>query len=248
MTDFAQTPSSLRDRIRDRRRRRLPLWQAIITLPARRSVRVGITLLVIAFLGLLWSTGFHYQSLTKVETAALRAPKESGKVTPAALQKEQRQLKAALAKKAVSGNYIVVDVTNNRLFLRERDKITLDAKCSSGSGIRLIEGGEKGRQWEFDTPRGLFRVRQMVKNPVWKKPDWAFVEEGEPIPRDPRMRIEPDMMGEYGLHFGNGYLIHGTLYERLLGRSVTHGCVRLGRDDLRKVYAASKIGTPIIIY
>ena len=29
-------------------------------------------------------------------------------------------------------------------------------------------------------------------------------------------------------------MIHGTLYERLLGRAVSHGCIRVGRDDLRQ--------------
>jgi L,D-transpeptidase ErfK/SrfK len=246
MTDFAQTPSSLRERIR--RRQRLSLWQTLVTLPARRSVRIGVSLLIVAFLGLFWTTGFNYERPAKVGAASVRSPKGTAKVAPATLQKEQRQLKTALNKKLITGNYIVIDVTNNRLVLRTRDTVVREAKCSTGSGIRLKEGGEKGREWQFDTPRGMFHVLQKVEDPVWKKPDWAFVEDQEPVPTNPNDRMEPDMMGEYGLHLGHGYLIHGTLYERLLGRSVTHGCVRLGRDDLRAVYAASKVGTPVIIY
>jgi L,D-transpeptidase YbiS len=246
MTDFAQTPSSLRERIR--RRRRMPFWQTLVTLPARRSVRVGITLLVVAFLGVFWTTGFKYQRLSKVEAASVRSPKGAAKAAPATLQKEQRQLKTTLTKKVISGNYIVIDVTNNRLVLRTSDTVLREAKCSTGSGIRLKEGTGKGREWTFDTPRGMFHVLQKVEDPVWNKPDWAFVEDQETIPSNPKDRMAEDMMGEYGLHLGHGYLIHGTLYERLLGRSVTHGCVRLGRDDLRAVYAASKVGTPVIIY
>ena len=226
----------------------MPVRQAILGLPARRSVRIAVGLLVLAFLGLVWSTGFHYQRPSKVVAAAMATPKSVAKVLPATLQKEQRELRVALATKAVTGNYIVIDVTNNRLLLRTPDAVLREAKCSTGSGIRLKEGGEKGREWSFDTPRGMFHVLQKVEDPVWKKPDWAFVEDQEPVPTDPDDRMAPDMMGEYGLHLGHGYLIHGTLYERLLGRSVTHGCVRLGRDDLRAVYAASKIGTPVIIY
>ena len=56
------------------------------------------------------------------------------------------------------------------------------------------------------------------------------------------------LLGEYALYFGNGYLIHGTLYERYLRRSVSHGCIRVGRDDLREVYRVAPIGTPIYIY
>ena len=83
---------------------------------------------------------------------------------------------------------------------------------------------------------------------MWKKPDWAFVEEGKPIPRNPAERFEYGTLGEYALYLGQGYMIHGTLYERLLGRSVTHGCIRLGREDLRVVWKSTAIGTPVYIY
>jgi L,D-transpeptidase YbiS len=102
--------------------------------------------------------------------------------------------------------------------------------------------------WVFDTPRGRFEVLSKLQNPVWRKPDWAFVEEGQPIPKDPADRLEYGSLGEYALYFGHGYMIHGTLYERLLGRPVSHGCVRLGREPLREVYRQAPLGTPVYIY
>ena len=104
----------------------------------------------------------------------------------------------------------------------------------------LNEATGKKRQWVFDTPRGSFEVLSRAENPVWRKPDWAFVEDGEPIPTNPADRLDYGSLGEYALYFGNGYMIHGTLYERLLGRAVSHGCIRVGRDDLRKVWAAAQ--------
>jgi L,D-transpeptidase YbiS len=112
----------------------------------------------------------------------------------------------------------------------------------------LKETGGKNRQWVFDTPRGRFEVLTLLRNPVWAKPDWAFVEDGQPIPRNPADRLESGTLGEYALYFGNGFMIHGTLYERLLGRAVSHGCIRVGRDDLRKVWANARIGMHIYIY
>jgi L,D-transpeptidase ErfK/SrfK len=164
------------------------------------------------------------------------------------LRSKNRGLETKLASKVPRGIYIVIDQTHNRLYLKSGDKIVLDARCSAGSGMVLRESGGGGRVWVFDTPRGPFRVLQKMKNPVWKKPDWAFVEEGQPIPKDPSERFEYGALGEYALYFGNGYMIHGTLYERLLGRSVTHGCIRLGRDDLRVVYKECPVGTKIYIY
>jgi L,D-transpeptidase YbiS len=112
----------------------------------------------------------------------------------------------------------------------------------------LKEGSGKKRQWVFETPRGSFEVLSRSQNPVWAKPDWAFVEEGQPIPKNPSDRLEYGSLGEYALNFGNGYMIHGTLYERLLGRAVSHGCIRVGRDDLRKIWTSALIGTHIYIY
>jgi L,D-transpeptidase YbiS len=56
------------------------------------------------------------------------------------------------------------------------------------------------------------------------------------------------VLGEYALGFGKGYFIHGTLYPRLLGKNVTHGCIRLNDEDLKSVYRLARVGTPIMIF
>ncbi len=164
------------------------------------------------------------------------------------LERRSRDLAARLKAAAPKGVYIVIDQTQNRLYLKRDEETLLEAKCSAGSGMVLKESTGKKREWVFDTPRGRFEVLSMLRNPVWAKPDWAFVEEGEPIPTNPSDRFESGSLGEYALYFGNGYMIHGTLYERLLGRAVSHGCIRVGRDDLRKVWASAHLGMRIFIY
>ena len=143
--------------------------------------------------------------------------------------------------------YVVIDRYCNRLYLRTGDSILLEAQCSTGSGAELTDSAS-GRQWQFATPSGVFVVHSKLENPWWRKPDWAFIEEGEPIPGSDADRLDPEMLGEYALGFGDGYFIHGTIYERLLGVSVTHGCVRLGADDLRKLYRQVGIGTLVYVY
>jgi L,D-transpeptidase YbiS len=217
--------------------------------PWRWAVGAGLPAVVLAIA--LGGTGFSYGPAP----AAWETPPVPSATSAAALKKEvaklrgeRRGLEAALEKKKPKGTYLIIDQTHNRLQLRKGDQTLLDAKCSAGSGMVLEEGGGKNRRWVFDTPRGQFRVLNKIADPIWKKPDWAFVEEGKPIPRDPEERFERGTLGEYALYFGNGYMVHGTLYERLLGRSVTHGCIRLGREDLRVVWANAPIGTPIYIF
>ena len=71
----------------------------------------------------------------------------------------------------------------------------------------------------------------------------AFV----PPPDDPKRKV-PGELGAYVLNLGDGYLIHGTKTEELLGHSVSHGCVRLGADNLKQLYDSVPVGTPVYIY
>ena len=158
--------------------------------------------------------------------------------------KEKRKV---LSRLQPSGLYIVMDTYGNRLYLRTADTVLLDAECSTGSGSTLIDS-ITAREWTFETPRGAFKVNSKLVEPWWRKPDWAFIEENETIPKNERERYDPNMMGDYAIGFGDGYFIHGTIYERLLGISVTHGCVRLGAGDLKKLYERVPIGTPVYIF
>jgi L,D-transpeptidase ErfK/SrfK len=139
---------------------------------------------------------------------------------------------AALPPKDV---YVVVDTHHNRLRVYRGGKLLRDALCSTGSGIRLRDPRD-GREWFFDTPQGEFRILRKQKNPLWIKPDWAFIEEGYLPPKNARDRVDDFSLGDYGLYMRDGYIIHGTIFKTLLGKRVTHGCIRLGDDDLKFVY------------
>ncbi|MGB7062309.1 MAG: L,D-transpeptidase [Candidatus Zixiibacteriota bacterium] len=162
-------------------------------------------------------------------------------------RRELARAKNALSRIKPSLPYIVIDTHANVLTLRTEDRILLKTTCSTGSGGELTDPNT-GRRWVFDTPRGIFKVTSKLTDPWWRKPDWAFIEENESIPEDPRERLDPEMLGEYALGFGDDYYIHGTIYERLLGVNVTHGCVRVGSDDLERLYSLVPIGTLIYIF
>jgi len=221
-------------------------WQ---TLSRSFSFRPLLRTLAVALVaaGLL-GTGFRYAPVP-LEGGEWEAPPDGAFTagTPADRQLlYERSLFLAKQRKAASpGRYVVIDRTHNRLYVREGSRVLLEALCSCGSGIVF---SQSERRWEFETPRGCFRVDRKLPNPVWRKPDWAFLEEGRPVPSDPSERFDYEALGEYALCFGTGYMIHGTLYERLLGRNVTHGCIRLGREDLRTLWRSVEEGTPIYVF
>lgn len=181
------------------------------------------------------------------------------KAAAAVLSEKQATLSARNAQTLVKkmqamkpvGLYIVIDTGANRLYLKEGDRVIREAVISCGSGEVLKDPKDPAgkKQWIFDTPRGEFAVHAKIKNPYWVKPDWAFIEDDEPIPaKDAEERFEAGTLGDYALSIGEGYFIHGTLYTRLLGRNVTHGCVRMGDEDLEYVFKAVQIGTKVYIY
>lgn len=163
------------------------------------------------------------------------------------LESKNSSLRKKIAALAPKGHYVVIDTANNRVYLKKEEQILRDMIASCGSG-NVLEDPVGGRTWTFETPRGEFQVRSKITKPLWIKPDWAFIEEGEPIPEKSSDRAEAGMMGDYALGIGRGYFIHGTLYTRLLGRNVSHGCVRLGDEDLKALYDTAGIGTRVFIF
>jgi len=63
-----------------------------------------------------------------------------------------------------------------------------------------------------------------------------------------RAREFPDVLGTHRLNLGDGYALHGTQAVRQLGRSVSHGCVRLHNDDIAQLYAMANVGDEVVIY
>lgn len=234
----------------------------------RRTLRTGLLLLVggaVAFFAAGWlrtsldRRTHPRQVVPAAEAVALAAAAIPGADLPDALARLDREVRAltsqmlALDRKLLryrpTNPYIVVDTVANRLQVLRDGKPVRKAICSTGSG-KLLDDPAGGRSWTFSTPRGEFHVTNRLDNPLWRKPDWAFIEEGEPVPtrHDAVERFTEGALGEYALAFGDGYLIHGTLYTRLLGRSVTHGCVRLGPIDLKAVYDESPLRTDIFVF
>lgn len=163
------------------------------------------------------------------------------------LESEVRNLEKKLQKKIPKTPYLVINSADNVFALYKDNEVIKSDKCSTGSYI-LLKGGDS-QEYMFKTPKGEFKIRGKIESPVWRKPDWAFVEEGLPVPSQGHSsRYEYGVLGDYALSLGDGYLIHGTLYQRFLGLPVTHGCIRLNDENLELVYKTLSIGSKVYIY
>jgi hypothetical protein len=152
-----------------------------------------------------------------------------------------------LAKCEPAGSYLVINTITNTFKLINKRTLVHEGFCSTGSNTKLVK--DESQSWMFKTPKGIFRVQNKITNPLWKKPDWYFIESGLPVPPpNHESRFEYGVLGDYALNLGNGYLIHGTLYQRFLGLPVTHGCVRMGDADLEMVFKTMPVGSRVYIF
>jgi len=144
-------------------------------------------------------------------------------------------------------SYVVINTTDNTFQLYRNKKLMREGSCSTGSYKKLLTA--EGKSWTFKTPRGKFTIQNKRTNPYWHKPDWAFIEEGVPIPpKDSPLRWESGVLGDYAMDLGDSYMIHGTIYKRFLGMAVTHGCVRMNDEDLEAVFNTLNIGSKVYIF
>lgn len=210
-------------------RRRWPLWAG--------GAAAALAIVLLALTALLGDR----TAVRRLDRGAARCA--AADVDPKAEARAARRI-AALRPR---GLYVVIDTYRNRLRVYDDGSLLREAVCSTGSGTVLIHpSGE--RTWTFDTPLGERRVQRKVKDPVWTKPDWAFIEEGFEPPKDFSQRVDRLSLGDYALYLGDGYIIHGTLFQTLLGQGVTHGCVRLGDKDLEYVYQKVPVGARVYLY
>lgn len=164
------------------------------------------------------------------------------------IENDIKKLQKKLDSYTPTNAYLIVNTSDNHFYLYKGKQLIRDGICSTGKNERLVSE-ERNYEHIFHTPFGVRKVLRKATNPVWTKPDWAYIEDGLPIPspRDPS-RVETGTLGKYKLEIGDGFMIHGTIYKRRMGMSVTHGCVRLLDDDLEAVYKAMEVGSKVYIY
>jgi L,D-transpeptidase ErfK/SrfK len=130
---------------------------------------------------------------------------------------------------------LVINVPEQRLY---------DFTAPRGPRVYPVAVGDA----EDPTPLGSFRVGEKRVRPAWSVPESIRAERPElprvvaPGPRNP--------LGSRWMTIGSTtYGIHGTNNRWSIGRTATHGCVRLYEDDMRELFDRVPSGTPIrIVY
>jgi hypothetical protein len=145
-----------------------------------------------------------------------------------------------------AGVVITIDVSKNHAYLFQDGELVDHGPAATGKETVLEHGND---MWLFHTPRGHLKVLRKIEDPVWTKPDWAYIEAGEPIPPpDSPSRQVKKFLGKYALALGDGILIHGTKDKKSLGKYASHGCIRVPADLLSNLWKNAKVGTDVYIF
>ena len=123
---------------------------------------------------------------------------------------------------------LLLNLKKRRVFVYQGQKIIASYPVAIGR-----------RGWE--TPTGQFRVIQMVREPVWEHP---FT--GQLVPSGKNNPLGARWIG-FWTDGANFIGFHGTPQENLIGRAVSHGCVRMRDRDIKALFEKVKIGTSVIV-
>lgn len=142
----------------------------------------------------------------------------------------------SLMKKKNGKPFIVIDKRNFQFYLYNSD----------GSLLRIgpvAIGKGSTRVGSFETQVGVYPIKR--KEPVadWIRPDWYFIEEGEPIPKNWEDRRVPGFF-RYKLVVKGTQYIH---FAEATGGRLTHGCLGLDWEDAQAVFHTLEVGSYCII-
>ena len=97
----------------------------------------------------------------------------------------------------------------------------------------------------------LFISGNQVTSNGYPLPQGELIVRGGAIvipPVGTAQRQFPDVLGGHRLNLGDGYALHGTQAVSQLGRSVSHGCVRLANEDIAQLFQMANVGDEVVIY
>lgn len=131
---------------------------------------------------------------------------------------------------AASNGHIVVRLSKFRMWLIRDGKKVFSAPIATG-------------QPAYPTPTGQYEITDMAKNPSWIPPNSPWAKGLEPIPPGASNPLGTRWIGTSAPAIG----FHATPQEWSVGHAASHGCMRMKRVDVERLYALVRIGMPVDI-
>ncbi|MDD5448206.1 MAG: L,D-transpeptidase family protein [Actinomycetota bacterium] len=131
----------------------------------------------------------------------------------------------------VFGRFILVNLAAHKLSLYDREQLVREFPIACGSN-------------GHPSPPGIWKIASKQKNPVWRNPgtEWA---KGMPAYYPPGLN---NPLGTRALRLNaSAVAIHGTTATWSIGRSVSHGCIRMRMPDVELLFDMVEVNTPVYV-
>ncbi|MGK7931277.1 MAG: L,D-transpeptidase [Microcystaceae cyanobacterium] len=166
--------------------------------------------------------------LANPSTSEVSETSTTPSTTPTASPVSSEQTTGVSPEEKVQATHLVLSLQEKKVYAYQNSQLLKSFPVAIG---------KKG--WE--TPKGNFKVLQLVKDPVWQNP-WN----GKISPPGPNSPL-----GERWIGFwtdGKNYIgFHGTPGEHLIGQAVSHGCVRMRNKDIKELFELVPMGIPVTV-
>ena len=93
------------------------------------------------------------------------------------------------------------------------------------------------------TPTGTYEIIAKIKNPTWVPPNSPWAAGLEPIPPGVNNPLGTRWIGTSAPNIG----FHATPADYSIGHAASHGCMRMHRPDVERLYDLVRVGTPVDI-
>jgi peptidoglycan hydrolase-like protein with peptidoglycan-binding domain len=93
------------------------------------------------------------------------------------------------------------------------------------------------------TPTGTYEIIAKIKNPTWVPPNSPWAAGLEPIPPGVSNPLGTRWIGTSAPNIG----FHATPADYSVGHAASHGCMRMHRADVERLYDLIRVGTPVDI-
>jgi peptidoglycan hydrolase-like protein with peptidoglycan-binding domain len=130
----------------------------------------------------------------------------------------------------LSAERIVVHLSQFRVFLIRDGKRVFSAPIAIG-------------QPAYPTPTGSYEVIVKIKNPTWVPPNSPWAAGLEAIPPGASNPLGSRWIGTSAPNIG----FHATPMDSTVGHAASHGCMRMHRADVERLYDLVRVGTPVDI-
>lgn len=200
--------------------------RALSLLSGSRFGMLGWVLLA----GLVWTQAASAQTETTVQAAVDGSQSEETSILlpPPGLDELAEITETAIAplSQRKAQRSLVIRLNQRRVYVYENDNLMVSYPVAIGKG-----------GWE--TPKGEWKVDQMLRNPSWQHP-WT----GEIVPPGPDNPLGRRWIGFWSDGV-NAIGFHGTPNENLVGQAVSHGCVRMKNAHIDALFQQIAMGATV---